>query len=480
MPLPPLAPAVIRTPTIRSEVRVILARWVAPVTSDGTGPPDPNEVISDGAVAIDTERILGVGPRHEIQAQYPEGTVIDLSQSHLLIPGLVNCHTHCAMSLLRGYADDICFSDWLEHYIWPTERAMVTDDFVYEGTKIAFVEALKSGTTMVNDAYFLPEAAGKAIQEAGIRCVHGITLIDRANAPMDAQLQEALRFIKKTQAETTTCPSEKARLVRPSLIPHAVYTVPETSIRQGCAVVMAMNKEMPTAPVTIHTHLHETVDERRVFEQLNFGKSPFQVLDEAGAVNPFLVAAHCVHMTDDDIHLLAERKANVSHCPKSNMKLACGFCPVWKMLQAGVNVCLGTDGGCSNNSVDMLSEMQYASLLAKVATGNAAALNAYTVLRMATRNGARALGRLHDLGSLEVGKLADITAVDIVGHDYLGLPVHDPLSHLVYTTHPRVTDVWIGGRRVVENGVVQTIRINPQCQKHLLSKLNAVHAQLRK
>lgn len=475
MPLPTLAQSDVASDTIT----IVLARWVATVASDGFGAPQDDEIIPYGAVAVENGRIAAIGTRESVREKYAERRTVevDLSSRHILIPGLVNCHTHLAMSFLKGYADDMALCTWLNEFIWPTEKAIMSKDFVYHGTALAIMEALKTGTTMLNDMYFMPEAAMQAVHEAGIRCVHGTPVLDFGDGSITQQFNDAIDLIRKVHASAHADSSETSR-VRASFTPHAAYTVSGAWMAKGCKEIAPLNDATPHAPVIFHTHLHETIDERQKFEEGNGAKTALQVMDEAGAVNERMVAAHCVHMKPEEIDLMAQRRANVCHCPKSNLKLASGFCPVWDMLKAGVNVCLGTDGGCSNNSLDMLSEMQYAAMVAKGLTKDPTAVDAYTALRIATRNGVRALGRLHELGSLEVGKFADLVAIDLYGEDDIGLPVHDPISHLVYTTHTKVTDVWIGGRHVLNNGAAKTLQLHAAQHADIALKLHDIRTNL--
>jgi len=281
----------------------------------------------------------------------------------------------------------------------------------------------------------------EVFENAGIRCVGGPPVIDLGDGLTQSRVDECLSFIKDTNLK-------EHPLWQPAIPVHSVYTVGKLWHEQ----LVNANKNMN---VVYHTHLHETEKECRDVERSNGGLTAIEILESIGALNSRFIAAHCVWLNDEEIGKMKKYDINVCHCPKANLKLASGFCPVSRLISNGVNVCLGTDSAASNNSIDMLAELQTAALLAKGVSKDPTVVDDYTALRMATRNGARALGRLDDLGSLEIGKLADIVAVDFGVECF---PVHDPISSLVYTTGRRVTDVWVAGQRVVKQTVVQTVQ----------------------
>jgi 5-methylthioadenosine/S-adenosylhomocysteine deaminase len=413
---------------------LIHAGWVIPVEPDHT-------CLEHHSIAIHNGRIVAVLPTTECGHRYMARETVELPQ-HALIPGLVNAHTHAAMSLFRGLADDLPLMEWLTRHIWPAEARWVSAEFVFEGTQLAIAEMLKSGTTCFNDMYFFPEAAAQAASDAGIRAVIGLILLDfptpyAQNA--DEYIDKGLRLHDELRNEP---------LIRTAFAPHAPYSVSDGPLSR----IRTVNNELG---LPLHIHLHETAHE--VDEAVaKHGKRPFVRLDTLDLVNPTLAAVHMTQLEDHEIARLAEVGASVVHCPESNLKLASGFCPVHKLLLAGVNVALGTDGAASNNDLDMLGELRTAALLAKAVGREATAVPAHTALRMATLNGARALGLEDEIGSLRPGKAADIAAVDL--SVLPSQPVYDPVSQVVYTaTREQVTDVWVAGRHLLAGRTLSTL-----------------------
>jgi len=377
-------------------------------------------------------------------AEYVAGRQVVLPH-HALIPGLVNAHTHAAMSLFRGVADDVPLQVWLERHIWPREGRFAGPEFVYDGARLAAAEMLRGGITCCNDMYFFPDATAKAFVETGLRAMLGLPILDFPTpwaADADGYLQRGLEVRDALRDEARLCFA---------LAPHAPYTVGDAGWEK--VVVLARQLDLP-----IQTHLAETADE--VAQSLaQHRATPLARLHRLGATGPGLIAIHGVHLTADDIDLLATHGGHVVHCPASNMKLGSGIAPVATLLARGINVALGTDGAASNNRLDLLGEMRLAALLAKVATGDAAALPAGAALRAATLGGARALGRDADLGSLLPGKQADIVAVRLDAIE--ATPCYDPLSHLVHAVgREAVTDVWVGGERIVADRALTTVDEN--------------------
>jgi 5-methylthioadenosine/S-adenosylhomocysteine deaminase len=406
---------------------LIHARWVIPVEPDST-------VLDYHSIAIDEGRISAILPSSEARHAFQAQLTLELDH-HALIPGLINAHTHAAMTLMRGIADDLHLMDWLEHHIWPAERKWVSEQFVHDGTQLAVAEMLRSGTTCFNDMYFFPEVTARVVASSHIRACIGMIMIDFPTAYAENPEQYFAKGLA-LHDEYKHHP-----LVRCAFAPHAPYTVSDQPLKK--IQVLADELDLP-----VHIHLHETASE--IENSLkDTGYKPLHRLDQLGLLSPALLGVHMTQLDDDDIHRLAESGASVVHCPESNLKLASGFCPVQKLVDAGVNVALGTDGVASNNNLDMLGEMQTAALLAKAVYKDAAALPAHTVLRMATLNGARALGMAEETGSLEPGKWADITAVNL---DTLETqPLYDPVSQLVYAAgREQVSDVWIAGQHVLK------------------------------
>ncbi|CEM32085.1 unnamed protein product [Vitrella brassicaformis CCMP3155] len=434
----------------------ILARWVIPVDSDTP------RVLERHAVCIKGERIAAIVPNDDVGKTHTARRVVDHSDTHALIPGLINCHAHTGMTMLRGYSDDQELQVWLHKFIWPAEGKFCSPDFVKYGTELAAYEMLKTGTTLVNDMYFIPDVSAEVFRRAKLRAVLGEAVIDFKTGKVKEMVDGSIDFIRREKAKNDPW-------ITPSVVTHSSYTVGE---EWHAALARANNSELQ---VPFHTHLHETEKEVADYHTQH-GISAIDSLDRAGVLNERLVAAHCVWLTDEEIDKLAERGVNVCHNPKSNLKLASGVCDVVKLLRRGVNVCLGTDSSCSNNALNMMSEMQLASLLAKMKANSAAALDDFTALRLATINGARALGKADVLGSLEVGKYADVVAVDLSADELL--PIYDPISHLVYTTARKVTDVWIGGHHVVDGGHVTTVQVEKEQIKLFAEKIREFKAEI--
>jgi 5-methylthioadenosine/S-adenosylhomocysteine deaminase len=408
---------------------LIRPRWIVPVEPAAT-------VLEGHAVAVRDGKIEAVLPASEARTRFPAHEELVL-ENHILIPGLVNAHTHAAMSLMRGLADDLPLMRWLEDHIWPAEAKHVSRQFVFDGTLLACAEMLRGGITCFNDMYFFPEAALEAALLSGMRSVHGLIVIEFPSAyasdPAD-YLRKGLALRDRHREEP---------LVSFTLAPHAPYTVSDDTFRQ--VATLAAELDLP-----VHIHLHETADEiaRSLTEH---GVRPLERLARLGLLGPNLSAAHCVHLSAEEILLLARHGCSVVHCPCSNLKLASGFAPVASMLRRNVNVALGTDGAASNNRLDMFQEMRTAALLAKAVAGDAQALPAHAVLRAATLAGARALGIEDRAGSIVPGKAADLVAVDLRAPELM--PCFDPVSQLVYAAgREHVSHVWVDGKLQVSEG----------------------------
>lgn len=406
---------------------VIDARWIIPVE------PGP-AVLTDHSVVIDDGRIEAVLPSVEVELRYEVRRRVALPQ-HVLIPGLVNLHTHAAMSLMRGMADDMPLQRWLKEVIWPAEAKHVSPEFVYDGTLLACAEMLAGGITCFSDMYYFPEAAARAALICGMRAAIGLIAIDfptqYASDPDDYLAKGlAMRDAHRDQSLLSFC-----------MAPHAPYTVSDRLF--GRILTMADELDLP-----IHVHLHETREEIET-SLVHYKARPLERLRALGIVGPRLIAVHGVHMTEPEMDLLAGFGCTVAHCPSSNMKLASGFAPVAAMLARSINVGLGSDGAASNNRLDLFQEMRTAALLAKAVSGNPEAMPAYQALRAATINGARALGIDGVTGSIESGKAADLCAISIT---YPGLaPSYDLMSQLVYAAgRENVSHVWVEGRLLVE------------------------------
>ena len=412
-----------------ADVTLLCAGWVIPVLPQGA-------VLEQHAVAIARGEIVDVLPRASAAAHYPNATVVNLPD-HVLIPGLINLHTHAAMTLMRGMADDLPLMTWLQDHIWPVEGRVTSADFVRDGTLLACAEMLRGGVTCFNDMYFFPEATAQAALQAGMRAAIGMIAVEFPSA----YASDATDYLTKGVALRDSLRDEN--LLTFCLAPHAPYTVSDATFER--IAVYAAELDAP-----VHTHLHETQDEIRDSLKVH-GIRPITRLKNLGLLGPNLIAVHAVHLMPDEIALLAEYGCHVAHCPTSNLKLASGLAPIHALTQAGVNVGIGTDSAASNNRLDMLSELRIAALLGKLGAGNAAALPARQALEMATINAARALGLDKKIGSLEKGKRADITAISLAAPELA--PVYQPLSHIAYAAgREHVSDVWVDGVPRVRNG----------------------------
>ena len=345
-------------------------------------------------------------------------------ENSAIFPGLINTHNHLGMGIMRGYADDLPLMTWLNDYIWPAERKILSGEFVYYSTLLSLAESIRSGVTCINDMYFFAFDAKRAFEKAGIRGVVGFGVLEN--------------FSKAFKAADDF---EETDLVRLSICPHALYTVPFDVMKECSQYAQKRN-------ILLHTHLAETIDEeKQILEKYN--KRPVELMYETGAFDTPSVFAHCVHINESDMKIMADKKANVSHCIESNLKLASGFAPVKKMMDAGINVSIGTDGVCSNNDLSMIGEMSTVSKFHKAFNMDATAMPAETVLKMASSNGAKALN-LNNIGKLYKGMKADFF---ILSFDAVHMtPVYNPISHLVYAAKDNdITDVYVNGSPVMQD-----------------------------
>jgi len=400
------------------------------ITAAHVVPVEPRGALADHAVAIDAGRIVALLPSAQARARFEAREVVVLER-HALIPGLVNLHCHAAMTLMRGIADDVALMSWLKDHIWPAEAKHVSDEFVHDGSLLAAAEMLRGGATCVNDMYFFPEATARAALRAGMRASLGIIAVEFPSA----YAADAGGYLQKGLATRDAYRGEP--LLTFCLAPHAPYTVADETLKR-CAV-LAEELDLP-----IHCHVHET---RAEIEQgvAQHGVRPLERLRRLGVVGPRLIAVHAVHLEETELDVMAREGVSVAHCPSSNLKLASGLAPVAAMRRRGINVGVGTDGAASNNRLDVMTEMRTAALLAKGASGDAAAVGAAEALEMATLGGARALGLDRQIGSIAPGKSADLAAVELSSLETL--PCFDPVSHLVYAAgREHVTHVWVEGR----------------------------------
>lgn len=403
---------------------LIEARWVVPV--------EPHDVVLEHhAVAVDGDRIVAVLPISEARDAYAPRERVELGE-HVLIPGLINTHTHNPMTLMRGLADDLPLMVWLQQHIWPVEAKVIGPEFVRDGVELAVAEMIRGGTTCANENYFFPDTIGATYRKLGFRAMVGLPIIEFPSAWAKTQDEYFER------AGETHDAFRNDALIRTAFAPHAPYTVSDESFER--IRVLADQLDIP-----VHLHLHETAHEVEE-ERKKSGLRPFQRLQKLGLVNDRLIAVHMTQLTDGEIAACAEAGVSVVHCPESNLKLASGFCPAEKIRKAGVNLAIGTDGCASNNDLDMFGEMRTAALLAKAVAEDAAAFDAGFTLRGATINAAKALGMEEQIGSIEAGKQADLAAVRL--SDLETQPLFHIISQLVYATgRHQVSDVWIAGKR---------------------------------
>ncbi len=414
----------------------LLPDWVVPVCPEG-------RVLEAHAVVVDRDRIEAVVPADRLEKNFA-GIEIQRLRDCVVIPGLINVHTHAAMSLMRGLADDLPLMEWLQRHIWPVEQRWVSPEFVRAGSELAMVEMLAGGTTCFNDLYFFPDVTAATAIRAGMRAVVGLPVINLPTAwaeNEDEYFSRGLQVHQELLAEP---------LVSTAFAPHAPYTVSDPAFER----MRELAEEMD---VPIHLHLLETrgeIDDSRK----QFGKHPLDRLDGLGLLGPRLLAVHMTQLDQGDMDRIARAGVNVAHCPASNLKLASGICPVAELDRRDVNVAIGTDGAASNNTLDMFAEMRLAALLAKGASGDPEAVPAQRALSMATIHAARALGLEEKIGSIEVGKQADLVAVDLSGLETQ--PVHHVISQLVYACHRgQVSRVWVAGETVFADG--RPTRLDP-------------------
>ena len=406
---------------------LLLPTWLVPVEPAGV-------VLKNHALGIRDGRIVLIAPREEAD-QYLANETRDLS-GMLLAPGLVNAHGHAAMTLFRGLADDLPLMTWLREHVWPAESRWVDEAFIKAGTELAIAEQLQSGITCFSDMYFFPEVVSQLAHKHGIRAQISIPVL---NFPIPGA-RDADEALRKGVALFDDLKHHPRLSI--AFGPHAPYSVSDDKLESIRTLVAEMD-------IGIHMHVHETANE--VEEAIReYGERPLARLARLQLLGPRFQAVHMTQVNDDDIALLVEHNCSVIHCPESNLKLASGFCPVERLWEAGINVAIGTDGAASNNDLDLLGETRTAALIAKAVSGSATALNAHRALRMATLNGARALGLDDHTGSIEVGKFADLVAFDL--SRLAQQPIYDPVSQLIYScSRDCVRHVWVAGKHLLDD-----------------------------
>lgn len=401
---------------------IISASWIFTSNSEG-------QLLSDYSIVIENDKIIDLVPQDKVFDEYEANDIYQLTD-HILIPGLINTHTHAAMSLFKGFADDLPLQDWLNDYIWPAEKEFINSSFVKDGSILALSEMIKSGVTTFNDMYFFPSATAEAVKELGVRSNIGLVVLDfptnYATDPED-YLLKGFEFRDKWRNE---------ELITTSIAPHAPYSVSD----EAFTLINTYSEELS---MNIHTHLHETQWE--IEDSIEkYGITPVQRLNNLGIIGPSLMAVHCVHLNDQDMATLAKNKVSIVHNPSSNMKLGSGIADIAKMLKQNLNISLGTDSSASNNRLDMMEEMRLAALLIKGSTKSPESFSANEAIKMATINGAKALGLESIIGSIEKNKKADLVAIDL--NSIENQPIYNPLTTLVYSSsRSDVSYVWIDG-----------------------------------
>ena len=413
---------------------LIYCRWIIPIIPE-------DKVWENCALAVDGEKIIGIFPQAEAAKRFAPLNTEHLD-NHILMPGLVNAHGHAAMSLLRGYADDLPLMPWLHDHIWPAESRFVDESFVRDGTNLSMAEMIKSGTTCFADMYFFHEAIVEEVRAAGMRCQVGFTVLDFPTA----YAKNADDYIHKGLALYDRYSNQP--LIKVACAPHSPYSVSDPAMQ----IIATYANELDMA---VHIHCHETAEE--ITESIaNYDCRPLERLKNLGLLLPQTQLVHMTQIAGDDMALVQAHNCHVVHCPESNLKLASGFCPVGEMIDAGINVAIGTDGAASNNDLDLFGELKTAALLAKAVANDASTLDAHAALRMATIKGAKALGWDSEIGSLEAGKSADMIAIDV--SSIAQQPMYNPASQLVYTNVGHcVTHSWVAAKPLLINGELRTL-----------------------
>lgn len=416
--------------------------WLIPVLPRNT-------VLRDCSIAIHEGKIIALLPCGEAQQRFSAVKQYDLPDS-LLTPGLINAHGHAGMSLLRGYADDQSLHTWLNESIWPAESRWMSEEFVHDGAELAIAEMLLSGTTYFSDMYFFPDQTARAARSNGIKCQLAFPVLEFPSAwarNADEYIHKGLALRDEFRDDTR---------ISIAFGPHAPYTVNDPALEKIATLAGELD-----APIQIH--LHESADE--VAQSIaDHGQRPIERLSKLGLLSPLTQCVHMTQLTDSDIALLAKSGSHVIHCPESNLKLGSGFCPIEALQKAGINIALGTDSAASNNDLNLLGEARTAALIAKGVSGNPERLPAHEALEMATINSARALGIDAETGSIEVGKAADLVAINLA--NIPSQPLYNALSQLIYTDSARhISHTWVDGKPLVEDG--QLLNID---QRELISK----------
>lgn len=413
---------------------LIHAKWLIPCEDHHTVLEDYSMVIADGS-------IIAILPTAEAKKTYAAKEHIEYS-THIVMPGLVNGHTHLPMNLFRGLADDLELMDWLNNYIWPAERKVVSDEFVYDGALLAMGEMLRGGITCFNDMFFYRHATARAAETVGMRAHIGIHMMNVPSPDFETPeeyLENAAAFSEKYRNHP---------LIQPTLAPHSTYTTELANLAH-------LGEMAERYDLQINIHLQENAEEVAM-SLTNHKMRPLQRLDSIGLVSPRLIAIHMTQLDERDLEIVAAKKPNIVHCPESNLKLVCGICPVEQLQQLGVNVAIGTDSAASNNDLDLFSEMRTAALIGKLAAKDPKALSAGRALLLGTKNGAAALGKGAVFGTLAAGKSADFIAINMDNLD--AIPLYHPISQLIYAgNRNQVSDAWVRGKQLMKNRKLLTL-----------------------
>ena len=409
---------------------IINADWIIPVVPKNT-------ILENHSLIVNNDYILDILPQNKVSEKYVSDEIHNL-KGHAITPGFVNAHTHLAMSLMKGFADDLPLHEWLNDYIWPAESEILSEEMVYDGTKLALAELIRGGVTCVNDHYFFPDKIVKCMNEIGIRGVVANCIFNFPLPWAQNHINISVENIKNLSGHP---------LIKAALGPHSPYVTDDMIMKKVCE--LSNQYKIP-----VHIHLHETTEEITTYKKKK-GQSPIEYFDKQGWLNEYSIAVHVVHLTDHEAHILAKNKVSVVHCPESNMKLSSGKFP-WDLLKKyEVNIALGTDGSTSNNDLDMFGEIKTASFLAKLQFGPKS-MKSTEALEMLTINGAKALHLDHLIGSLEIGKKADFISIDL--HTPETLPIYNPISQLIYAcSRSQVKNVWCNGNQLMAKRALTTI-----------------------
>jgi len=415
---------------------LLSASWVLPIIPR-------RKIFENYSVAIDNGIIIDLLPTKKALKKYQANTSLNLN-NQVLMPGLINAHTHASMNLFRSLADDLPLLDWLQNYIWPVEKKFINADTVKAGVQLAMAEMIRGGTTYFNDMYFFPLDAAEVIIKTGMRATGSLVLM---NVPTKWAKNEK-DYLKKIKTVYKQHPNSD--LINWILMPHAPFTCSDESLRE----IKRLSDELN---LTVHSHAHETLNDIAL-DVKKYHCRPLERFFRADLLNDKLSLAHVVHLTQYEMHLLKDNNVNVIHCPESNMKLGNGIANMARLAKMGINVALGTDGAASNNDLDMFGEMRSAALIAKGVTQNPTVFSDFEVLEMATINGAKAVGLENVIGSIEKGKSADIIAVDL--SHYFTQPIYNPASLLVYAANRlQVSHVWVKGNLLLQEEKFKTLDI---------------------